>query len=71
MVKPDAVKHIGQILERIQSEDFVINQMKKVNVSRFVKTFRFQSFYFTMSIRSESNFKATFNYVLLKTFLFS
>ena len=37
MVKPDAVKHIGKILERIQSEDFTINQMKKVNVSRFVK----------------------------------
>jgi len=34
MVKPDAVKHIGKILERIQSEDFTINQMKKVNVSR-------------------------------------
>lgn len=39
MVKPDAVKHIGKIIERIQSEDFTINQMKKVNLSRFVKTF--------------------------------
>eukprot|EP00111_Clytia_hemisphaerica_P002742 TCONS_00007719-protein len=34
MIKPDAVKHTGQILERIQQEDFVINQIKKVNVPR-------------------------------------
>ena len=53
MVKPDAVKHIGKILERIQSEDFTINQMKKVNVSRFVKRFDHHSvwFYFILCFK--------------------
>lgn len=34
MIKPDAVNRAGEIVERIQAEDFVINQMKKINLSR-------------------------------------
>lgn len=35
MIKPDAVRNVGEIVERIQNEDFVINQLKKVDLSRF------------------------------------
>ena len=35
MIKPDAVNHAGEIIERINDEDIVICQAKKIVLSRY------------------------------------